>query len=195
MLKPGSKVVLSSESGDLKEKAILGTVVTREVDAKKWKVMVNVLVSLEDMLSDKEIQNQQLEQESGQNSHRLTETDSIKNEMQLMNKENHELREKLAAVHYEKKQGVQHGQKVQCKVTGFSGIVTGISTFLNGCRRVGVQAIVEKDAKKVEDAQWFDEPQLRIVDHSSVLDSCDRSTGGPMPSIPKQNSNPKQEGN
>lgn len=57
---------------------------------------------------------------------------------------------------------VQLGDRVKDRITGFSGIVTGITTWLNGCRRVGVQP--EKlDEGKLQDPQWFDEPQVDIV--------------------------------
>lgn len=87
---------------------------------------------------------------------------------------------------------VKLGQVVIDRVSDFKGTVIGITTFLNGCRRIGVAPKVDKDGK-LQDTQWFDEPQLRIVSNETELtgqQEIDRKVGGPMPSIPTQN-NPK----
>jgi len=55
---------------------------------------------------------------------------------------------------------VKLGQKVKDSISGFEGIVTGISTWLYGCVRVNVAPDhLDNDGKPIE-AQWFDEPQL-----------------------------------
>jgi len=62
------------------------------------------------------------------------------------------------------------GQKVECLVTGFSGIATGIAEYLHGCERVEVQSSMDKDGK-VEDSVMFDLPQLKVIDKKQVVKS------------------------
>lgn len=60
---------------------------------------------------------------------------------------------------------IQLGDRVKDSITGFTGIVTVVSYWLNGCIRVGVQPEEMKDGKPGE-AQHFDAVQLRIVEHA-----------------------------
>ncbi len=53
------------------------------------------------------------------------------------------------------------GAKVRCRVTGFTGIVTSITDYLNGCTRCMVEPGVDKDGKMMEDAH-FDVQQLAV---------------------------------
>ena len=75
------------------------------------------------------------------------------------------------------------GQKVKDLVSGFTGVAYGRSTFLNGCNRIGVQPQIREDGTLPQD-QWFDEPQLVVVDEKPVLPPGNRKKGGPMPGIP-----------
>lgn len=84
---------------------------------------------------------------------------------------------------------VKLGDKVKCKVTGFTGIVIGKTDYLYGCTRLGVQAKADKDGK-IPDTFWCDEPQVDIV-KEGVVKRSDNNTGGPMPSTPKQASAPR----
>ena len=77
------------------------------------------------------------------------------------------------------------GDEVKDTVTGFKGIVTGISTFLHGCRRIAVQPKIDKEGK-IPEPNWIDEPQLKVVKKKKVSEGK-RDTGGPMPSIPTRN--------
>lgn len=54
------------------------------------------------------------------------------------------------------------GDKVKDTVTNYTGIVVGISYYLQGCRQIGVKSQELKDGKPMN-AIWFDEPQLKIV--------------------------------
>jgi hypothetical protein len=56
----------------------------------------------------------------------------------------------------------QLGDRVKCVITGFTGIVTCKTEWLNGCRRLGVQPEEVKDGK-IPEPQYFDENQLEIV--------------------------------
>lgn len=55
------------------------------------------------------------------------------------------------------------GDKVRDKITGFTGVVTGMTTWLNGCVRVGVQGITLKDGTPTV-VEWIDDVQLQVVE-------------------------------
>ncbi len=82
------------------------------------------------------------------------------------------------------------GDRVKDTVTGFTGIVIGVTTWLHGCIRIGVQP--EKLGKdgKTQEAVWFDQSQLLLVKagvHKPMLlavaeappAEARRSSGGP----------------
>jgi hypothetical protein len=73
---------------------------------------------------------------------------------------------------------IKMGDEVKCMVTGFKGIVTSITEYLNGCRRMGVQPPVNKDGT-MPDAFSLDEPQLVLVKAGKVKVGP-QDTGGPM---------------
>jgi hypothetical protein len=50
------------------------------------------------------------------------------------------------------------GRKVKDKVTGFAGIATARTEYMNGCVRVLVEAKCNKDGKSP--SEWFDEQRL-----------------------------------
>lgn len=77
---------------------------------------------------------------------------------------------------------VKLGDKVKDTVTGHTGIAVGITEYLNGCLRVGVQSKVKKDGV-VPDTYYFDEPQLVVVKKKQVKKGP-ADTGGPIPSKP-----------
>lgn len=81
------------------------------------------------------------------------------------------------------------GDRVKDKITGFAGIITTITTYLHGCRRVGVSPEELKDGKPL-DGQCFDEPQLELLNKSAYerkSDKVEQKTGGPhhQPPTPK----------
>ena len=72
---------------------------------------------------------------------------------------------------------IQLGQKVKDSITGYQGIVVGITTWLDGCVRIGIQSVQLKDGK-VLDPEWFDEKRIINLDdktHKSTV-----KTGGPQ---------------
>jgi hypothetical protein len=69
---------------------------------------------------------------------------------------------------------------VQCH--GFKGIVTSVTEFLNGCRRIGVQPPVDKDGK-IPDALSIDEPQLTVMKAKKVKKGP-KTAGGLTTRIP-----------
>ena len=68
------------------------------------------------------------------------------------------------------------GDRVRDTITGFVGIVTCRSQWLNNCNTYGVQPTALKDGAP-QDRQAFDEPQMELVEEK-VAESH-RSTGGP----------------
>jgi len=79
---------------------------------------------------------------------------------------------------------IKLGDKVKDKISGFTGIVISVHEFLYGCRRISVQKISIKNAK-YEDAQVFDEPQLKLIKIAAykIEENLDKN-GGPR-AIPK----------
>jgi len=83
---------------------------------------------------------------------------------------------------------VKIGDKVKDIVTGFTGIAVAKTEWLNGCSRFGVQSDVLKDGMPT-DTQWFDAPQLELVEADKVRGGK-RDTGGPIPSLPQKHKDP-----
>lgn len=75
---------------------------------------------------------------------------------------------------------VELGRKAKDTISGFTGIVTAISEYLNGCRRICLSPKVKKDGD-LPDSCWFDEPQLKIL--RGGVRRGDKNTGGPAHSI------------
>lgn len=85
---------------------------------------------------------------------------------------------------------IKLGDKVKDKITGYTGIVIGVSEFLQGCRRVGVQTQKLHEGKPI-DAIWFDEPQLEIVKTKKrIIKKKPGNSGGPISSIPTRTKDP-----
>ncbi len=74
---------------------------------------------------------------------------------------------------------IKLGDKVKDSITGFSGIVTGISEYLNGC--VSMLVCSKKlDANGKEVSEWFDEQ--RIAGESKEIRA---TAGGPQKRPPQ----------
>jgi len=73
---------------------------------------------------------------------------------------------------------IQLGDKVKCKVTGFVGVATSRTEFLNGCTQYDVVPKVGKD-NKVPEGVSIDSQSLEVVE-SKKAKVIKRSTGGPM---------------
>ena len=59
------------------------------------------------------------------------------------------------------------GDRVKCKVTGFTGIVTAHAMHIAGCDRLWVDPPIGSDGK-MNDGKWFDIDMLSIVDPLAV---------------------------
>lgn len=77
---------------------------------------------------------------------------------------------------------VELGYIVKDDITGFEGVATSVTQWLNGCRRIGVQSMELKDGKPI-DALSFDEPGLTILQKETPFNvkPVPVPTGGPRP--------------
>lgn len=91
------------------------------------------------------------------------------------------------------------GDQVRDRVTGFEGVVTSRTDYLNGCVRYGVSPRKLKDDGSFIEAVWIDEPQLTFIDSTdlTVIDRADEPAerraayaGGPQPN-PQRPADPK----
>jgi len=73
------------------------------------------------------------------------------------------------------------GDKVKDAITGFEGIITLRSQWLNACNTYGVTCTELKDGVP-QDKQHFDEPQLSLVEEE--VHEPQRATGGPHGKVP-----------
>ena len=77
-----------------------------------------------------------------------------------------------------------NGDKVRCKISGFSGVVVCRMQWFNGCIRYTLQPKGTKQSE-LADAKNFDEPELELVKAQQVpSETADpkparRKTGGP----------------
>jgi hypothetical protein len=83
---------------------------------------------------------------------------------------------------------IKLGDRVRDEITGFTGIAIGITEFQHGCTRVGVKSQELHEGKPIN-AEWFDEPQLKVI-KKEVVKRGSRRTGGPMPSTPQKRKDP-----
>lgn len=65
---------------------------------------------------------------------------------------------------------IKLGQKVEDKITGFKGTVTGITEYITGCTTVLVQPRVKEDGTAI-DGRWYDEPRLEVLDEESIMEN------------------------
>ena len=87
------------------------------------------------------------------------------------------------------KRKVHLGDKVKDEVSGLTGIVVGITTFLHGCQRITIHPQVKKGETELPDTFTVDEPQCKIIKRGAARttnppdddDDEDKKTGGPAP--------------
>lgn len=76
------------------------------------------------------------------------------------------------------------GDEVKDELTGYKGILVGITEWLYGCKRAGVvKQTLNKDGK-AEETVWFDFDQLKLVKAGKIKGvkispTPTSSTGGP----------------
>ena len=84
---------------------------------------------------------------------------------------------------------IKLGDKVKDKISGFTGIVSCTCQYLYGCERAGVQPIKLDKEGKIQEAIYFDFPQLDVI-HSGVIKPGVPGPGGPHPA-PLRNKDPR----
>jgi len=92
---------------------------------------------------------------------------------------------------------IKLGMEVRDIITGYKGIVMGITCYLNGCVSIGVQKQkLEKGAAEIPKWVWIDVQQLEILKRKSVLESSSSISagalvGGPQPEPKNPNQTPR----
>ena len=81
---------------------------------------------------------------------------------------------------------IKLGDKVRDSITGYEGVAIFITTYLNGCRRVGIQGNKLDDHNLPVDAYVVDETTLVVV-KPQVKKSIQQETGGPNERVAKLN--------
>lgn len=76
------------------------------------------------------------------------------------------------------------GDRVRDVVTGFTGVVIGRTSYINGCEQALVQPRVD-DAGKCPDGMWIDVDRLGVVDKAAVTIARRSAPGGPPRSAPQ----------
>ncbi len=76
------------------------------------------------------------------------------------------------------------GSTVRDRITGFSGVVTGVVMYLTGCEQVLV-APPSKDGE-FKDAHWFDLQRVEVDQTKEVIALDNSATLGPDVAPPKR---------
>ena len=76
---------------------------------------------------------------------------------------------------------IELGREVRDKVSGFTGIASGRSTYLSGCAHICISPKVGKD-RKLPESKWIDEPQVEYTKTKTkkVTIKSNRRLGGPQ---------------
>jgi hypothetical protein len=71
------------------------------------------------------------------------------------------------------------------KVTGYTGVVLGVSHYFTGCRHYGLaQQNIDKATGKLKEWEWLDETRLEFVKKSGITEAKEETSS---PSMPHQN--------
>ena len=84
---------------------------------------------------------------------------------------------------------VKLGDRVRDVVTGYEGIASGISHFLNGCVSVGISAVAVASDGKIPSMEWLDEQRVAVVVEGAFTGMAQPShatAGGPRESHPTE---------
>ena len=79
---------------------------------------------------------------------------------------------------------IELGVKVRDRVTGFSGTVTGLVSYITGCNQALVAPTIGEDGA-MRDSQWIDEQRLEdLGGERLILDNS--AANGPDKAPPKR---------
>ena len=79
---------------------------------------------------------------------------------------------------------INMNDKVQSRVSGFEGTVTGICMYTNGCKQFLVAPRVGDDGD-FRASKWLDEQELTLVQSAPVALEEVEAPGGPREDAPK----------
>lgn len=74
---------------------------------------------------------------------------------------------------------IKLGDKVRCTITGFVGIATAKTEFINGCRQYTVAPKVGK-GNKIEEEMMIDEQNIELVKKKKKKKIVSERVGGSM---------------
>ena len=75
---------------------------------------------------------------------------------------------------------MEMGIKVRDSITGFSGVVTGTTSYITGCAQALVQPPTKETGEFV-DGRWFDVTRLEVIDPNPIAIDTDRGAGPDAP--------------
>jgi len=76
------------------------------------------------------------------------------------------------------------GDKLQDKVTKYTGICLGITQYSTGCRHYGLQAEMKNKDIKPPDWEWFDENRLILIKSKAMIFTTYKPSSGNFPNPP-----------
>lgn len=82
------------------------------------------------------------------------------------------------------KEKIKLGDKVKDTITGYEGVCTHITNFLNGCRRIGIQGNKLDQNNLPCDVYIVDEVTVEVIE-PKVKKSVQNKTGGPSMKLAK----------
>ena len=84
---------------------------------------------------------------------------------------------------------IKLGNTIKDTISGFTGIAMSRTDYLHGCTQWGVKSQELHEGKPIA-MQWFDDPQVEVVDETTtgkVEDAgSDKPPGGPKPTPPSR---------
>lgn len=76
---------------------------------------------------------------------------------------------------------VELGDRAKDKITGFTGIVVAVTSWLNNCRRLTLQPEELSKDGQVREPQSFDDPTVELIVAGVFKPLARKPTGGPRP--------------
>jgi len=81
--------------------------------------------------------------------------------------------------------GINLGDRVRDRITGFTGIASCKAEWLNSCRRITVQPEELKDGKPIDGCTFDVEDLILVLAGVHPKKPIERETNGPMPEAPR----------
>jgi len=79
-----------------------------------------------------------------------------------------------------------NGDLLKDKITGYEGIVLGVTLYSTGCTHYGLISQKLSKNNTIGDWEWFDETRLSIVKEKVIdFNTNNKNLGGPFPNAPK----------